>query len=169
MAVEFPIRDETVPLAFVRGGNTNPAAGTQPLIQENRMNTEKIGFLGLGSMGAPMARNLLKSALAVTVYNRTRSLAEDLRADGAEIADTPAGAVVAGGIAITMLANDAALEALIRGCRSIATRIAGNAGVEPGELVVPADVADPLTTTLAILRHAISLAMTLLTIEVLIC
>lgn len=67
------------------------------------------------------------------------------------------------------VAQDAVLEALIRGCRSIATRIAGNAGVEPGELVVPADVADPLTTTLAILRHAISLAMTLLTIEVLIC
>jgi chaperonin GroEL len=93
------------------------------------------------------------------------------------------GVVAGGGIALIQLADaliaehpvdatvakDAALEALVRGCRSIASRIAGNAGVEPGALTVPPDVADPLPTTLAILRHAISLAMTLLTIEVLIC
>ncbi|GAA4033348.1 NAD(P)-dependent oxidoreductase [Actimicrobium antarcticum] len=76
------------------------------------MSTAHIGFLGLGSMGAPMARNLLDSGLAVTVYNRTRSVAEAFGSAGASasIAETPAGAVVEGGIAITMLANDAALE-----------------------------------------------------------
>lgn len=79
------------------------------------MIAEKIGFLGLGSMGAPMARNLLKSGLAVTVYNRTRTHAEALSLDGAEIAETPAGAIVEGGIAITMLAHDAALEAVTLG------------------------------------------------------
>ncbi|EGF31921.1 6-phosphogluconate dehydrogenase, NAD-binding [Oxalobacteraceae bacterium IMCC9480] len=79
------------------------------------MTTTHIGFLGLGSMGAPMARNLLKSGLEVTVYNRTRAVAEAFSADGAGIADTPAGAVVEGGIAITMLSNDAALEAVTLG------------------------------------------------------
>ena len=79
------------------------------------MTTSHIGFLGLGSMGAPMARNLLASGLDVSVYNRTRAIAETFGADGATIADTPAGAVVEGGIAITMLANDAALEAVTLG------------------------------------------------------
>jgi 3-hydroxyisobutyrate dehydrogenase-like beta-hydroxyacid dehydrogenase len=87
----------------------------QQHVQEKNMSTTPIGFLGLGSMGAPMARNLLKSGLAVTVYNRTRATAEVLRSDGASIAETPAGAVVAGGIAITMLAHDAALEAVTLG------------------------------------------------------
>jgi 3-hydroxyisobutyrate dehydrogenase-like beta-hydroxyacid dehydrogenase len=89
------------------------------LIEENRMMAEKVGFLGLGSMGAPMAHNLLKSGLAVTVYNRTRAVADAAGFDAAVIADTPAGSVVEGGIAITMLAHDAALEAVTLGPNGI--------------------------------------------------
>jgi 3-hydroxyisobutyrate dehydrogenase-like beta-hydroxyacid dehydrogenase len=91
------------------------AATSQKHVQEKYMTTPPIGFLGMGSMGAPMARNLLKSGLAVTVYNRTRAAAEALRPDGANIAETPAGTVVEGGIAITMLAHDAALETVTLG------------------------------------------------------
>ena len=52
----------------------------------------KIAFIGLGNMGLPIARNLLKAGHDLTVYNRTRSRAEDLRTSGMEIADSPAAA-----------------------------------------------------------------------------
>ena len=49
----------------------------------------KIGFVGLGSMGSGIARNLIKAGHALTVYNRTKSRAEDLRPLGAKVAETP--------------------------------------------------------------------------------
>jgi len=45
---------------------------------------KKIGFIGLGIMGMPMARNLMKAGFAVTVYNRTTSKADKLVAEGAK-------------------------------------------------------------------------------------
>lgn len=52
------------------------------------MGGRKIAFLGTGLMGAPMARRLLAAGFAVTVWNRDRSKAEPLAADGAAVADT---------------------------------------------------------------------------------
>ena len=52
----------------------------------------KIGFLGLGAMGHAMARRLLNAGHGITVYNRTASKADDLVADGARLARTPADA-----------------------------------------------------------------------------
>ena len=49
-----------------------------------------VAFLGTGTMGAPMARNLLSSGFAVRAWNRTRSRAEELTADGATVTDSPA-------------------------------------------------------------------------------
>ena len=43
---------------------------------------KKIGFIGLGIMGMPMIRNLMKAGFAVTVYNRTKSKAEQMDIDG---------------------------------------------------------------------------------------
>ena len=63
-----------------------------------------IGFIGLGHMGLPMARNLLKAGHRVVVYNRTRSRAEPLVNEGAIVAASPAEAS-AGEAVITMLAN----------------------------------------------------------------
>lgn len=51
---------------------------------------QKLGFIGLGIMGFPMARNLLRAGYSVTVYNRTRKKAEELSGDGATLADSPA-------------------------------------------------------------------------------
>ena len=72
----------------------------------------ELGFIGLGHMGQPMARNLLKAGHRVIVYNRTRSKAEALAADGAEIADRPS-ETCRGEAVITMLADDAAVERVI--------------------------------------------------------
>jgi 3-hydroxyisobutyrate dehydrogenase len=49
----------------------------------------KVGYIGLGNMGAPMARNILKAGHELSVYNRTRTRAEELGANGARVAQSP--------------------------------------------------------------------------------
>ncbi len=71
----------------------------------------KIGFIGLGQMGRGMASRLLDSGHQLTVWNRTRAVAEPFAARGAAIADTPAETLTAE-VVITMLADDAAVEAV---------------------------------------------------------
>lgn len=75
----------------------------------------RIGFLGLGNMGLPMARNLLGLGHAVTVYNRTPGKAKALIALGAMEARTVAEAVKRAEVAITMLSDDAAESAVVYG------------------------------------------------------
>ena len=48
-----------------------------------------IGFIGLGNMGEPMARNLLAAGFGLTVYNRTAAKAANLQAAGATVASSP--------------------------------------------------------------------------------
>lgn len=72
----------------------------------------KVGFIGLGNMGLPMARNLLKAGHAVTVYNRTRERAESLHAEGANVA-AEAKDACRGDVLITMLADDHAVNAVV--------------------------------------------------------
>jgi len=74
----------------------------------------KVGFIGLGHMGAGMAGNLLKAGHEVTVYNRTRAKAEALVRRGATEAATIADAC-RGDAVFTMLANDNAVEAVVLG------------------------------------------------------
>jgi 3-hydroxyisobutyrate dehydrogenase-like beta-hydroxyacid dehydrogenase len=69
----------------------------------------KIGFIGLGHMGAGMATSLLKAGHEVTVYNRTRSKIDDLVKNGAVAASRISDAC-GGDAVVTMLANDAAVE-----------------------------------------------------------
>ncbi|MGA7262299.1 MAG: NAD(P)-dependent oxidoreductase [Stellaceae bacterium] len=86
----------------------------------------EVGFIGLGRMGQAMARNLLKAGHRVFVYNRTRSRAEELRDEGAEIADSPAGACK-GDIVITMLADDDAVEEIVLGSGGVIKALRENA------------------------------------------
>ncbi|MDF2668605.1 MAG: tartronate semialdehyde reductase [Paenibacillus sp.] len=71
---------------------------------------KKIGFIGLGTMGGPMAANLLKKGFPITVYNRSLEKAEELVGLGASIAATPADAARNADILITMLSNDTAIR-----------------------------------------------------------
>jgi 3-hydroxyisobutyrate dehydrogenase-like beta-hydroxyacid dehydrogenase len=75
----------------------------------------KIAFLGLGNMGSHMARHLLRAGHEVTVWNRTASKADPLRSDGAKVAMSPAAAAREAEIAITMLADDRAVETTVFG------------------------------------------------------
>jgi 2-hydroxy-3-oxopropionate reductase len=65
--------------------------------------TPRIALLGTGLMGAPMARRLLAAGFPLTVWNRSRSKAEALAADGATLAETAAEAVGGADVVITML------------------------------------------------------------------
>ena len=73
----------------------------------------KIGFVGLGNMGAPMARNLLKAGFQVRVWNRTPEKAGVLATEGADLAETPADAVREAAFVITMLIDGPAVLAVM--------------------------------------------------------
>jgi len=83
----------------------------------------RIGFVGLGAMGSGMARNLLDAGFELRVWNRTAARADELVARGAVRADDPAGAVETGGIVVTMLADDRALEEVTIGPRGFLERL----------------------------------------------
>jgi 3-hydroxyisobutyrate dehydrogenase-like beta-hydroxyacid dehydrogenase len=82
-----------------------------------------IGFIGLGSMGLPMARNLLQRGFRLRVYNRTQNKARDLARLGAVVVDVPADTVAADGLVITMVADDQALQAVTLGPGGIGARL----------------------------------------------
>src|SRR5579875_3032250 len=77
--------------------------------------TERIGLIGLGIMGKPMARNLLKAGFPLTVYNRTRSKADELTSEGAQAADSPAAVARASTITITIVTDSPDVEAVVLG------------------------------------------------------
>ncbi len=75
----------------------------------------KIGFIGLGLMGKPMARNLLNAGAQVVVFNRTASVVNSLVPEGFIPASSPAQVAQECSIAICMVSNTAAVEEVIFG------------------------------------------------------
>jgi 3-hydroxyisobutyrate dehydrogenase-like beta-hydroxyacid dehydrogenase len=77
--------------------------------------SDTIGFIGLGRMGEPMARNLMRAGFKLRIYNRTPEKAAALAAEGASAVTRAADAVEPGGVAVSMVANDQALEEVVAG------------------------------------------------------
>jgi 3-hydroxyisobutyrate dehydrogenase len=75
----------------------------------------KIGFIGLGKMGLPMAQNLIKAGYPLTVFNRNTAKAEDLVNAGAKLATDPAAVISSSDVVILMIADDAAVNAVFDG------------------------------------------------------
>ena len=75
--------------------------------------TETIGFIGLGELGLPVAANLLDAGHSLHVYNRTASKAAPLVVKGATQADRAADVVTRGGVVVTLVWDDAALESVV--------------------------------------------------------
>src|SRR5436190_13921098 len=84
---------------------------------------ETIGFIGLGNMGLGMATNLLKSGFGLRVFNRTAEKARPLLEQGARLARSPAEAVDPGGVVITMLTDDRAVEVVTLGADGLLERL----------------------------------------------
>src|SRR5260221_184573 len=84
---------------------------------------ETIGFIGLGGMGAAMAANLLKAGFGLRVYNRTAEKARPLLERGATLARSPAEAAEPGGIVVTMVSDDRAVEEVTLGANGLLDRL----------------------------------------------
>ena len=104
--------------------------------------TERIAFLGIGLMGAPMATNLLKAGFSVTVWNRTPAKAETLAAAGAKVSPSAADAVHDTDIVITMLTNGPAVEDVLFGGGKVAAAIRKGALVIDMSSIPPAIARD---------------------------
>ena len=77
--------------------------------------TERIGFVGLGIMGMPMARNLMKAGYELTVFNRSPGKAEELAQEGARVAGSPKEVAEESDVVITMLPGPPEVRAVIAG------------------------------------------------------
>ncbi|GHO97658.1 3-hydroxyisobutyrate dehydrogenase [Reticulibacter mediterranei] len=75
--------------------------------------SETIGFIGLGLLGKPVARNLLKAGYSLKIYNRTASKVEELLPLGGIQASSLQDVMTTGGIVITVVSDDAALESVV--------------------------------------------------------
>jgi 3-hydroxyisobutyrate dehydrogenase-like beta-hydroxyacid dehydrogenase len=84
---------------------------------------ETIGFIGLGGMGLAMATNLLKAGFGLRVYNRTADKARPLVERGAVLARSPAEAAEPGGVVVTMVSDDRAVEAVTLGADGLLGRL----------------------------------------------
>ncbi len=92
----------------------------------------RIGVLGLGTMGAPLANNLRKAGYTVTVWNRTPAKADALVKKGVTLAPTPRECAAGQDLVFTCLADENALEAVLEGPDGIL------AAVKPGAILVDA-------------------------------
>src|SRR5437763_13230648 len=81
--------------------------------------TERIGFIGLGLMGRPMAHHLLAAGYQVTVFNRSRRAIDELASAGAIAADSPQEVAKQSDIVITMLPDGPDVESVTLGDKGL--------------------------------------------------
>ncbi|AJY46309.1 NAD(P)-dependent oxidoreductase [Martelella endophytica] len=92
-----------------------------------------IGFIGIGTMGEPMARNLLRAGTPLTVWNRSRQRAAALEQEGALIAENPSDLFAACRTVILMLADEPAVDAVLgRGTPAFESLVADHVIVSMG-------------------------------------
>src|SRR5216683_2030476 len=84
---------------------------------------ETVGFIGLGGMGLAMATNLLQAGFRLRVYNRTAAKARPLLEQGAILARSPAEVAEPGGIVVTMVSDDRAVEEVTLGASGLLDRL----------------------------------------------
>ena len=101
---------------------------------------ERIGFVGLGIMGAPMSRHLLDAGHAVTVWNRTASRMQPLVDAGAKAGQSPADVAARSDITITMVSDSQDVEEVIAGPGGIIE------GATPGSAVIDMSTISPATS-----------------------
>lgn len=99
---------------------------------------DRIGFIGLGAMGKPMAENLMRAGYPLSILTRTRSRVEDLLAQGAQWCDTPRAVAEASDAVITMLPDTPDVEGAVTGTEGIL------AGARPGMLIIDMSTISPV-------------------------
>ena len=123
--------------AYGRGAIERPCTPAAP---EVTILDERIGFIGLGIMGRPMAGHLVDAGYAVTIWNRTRSKMTPLLERGAAAAESPRDVAGRSDIIITMVADTPDVRAVILGPEGVLH------GVRPGSIVVDMSTISPAAT-----------------------
>ncbi len=104
------------------------------------MAAERVGFIGLGIMGKPMARHLLEAGYPLTVHSRSPGPVDEIVTAGASRASSPADAAAASDVVITMLPDTPDVESVLFGPKGAA------AGAAAGSLVIDMSSIDPIPT-----------------------
>ncbi len=102
--------------------------------------TERVGFIGVGTMGKLMAINLLKQHYQVTAFDLNPAPVEELREFGAESAASASEAAAAGDIVITMLPSSPHVEEAVLGQGGVLD------GMKPGTVLIDMSTIDPLVS-----------------------
>ena len=110
---------------------------------------ERIGFVGLGTMGAAMAANVRKAGFEVTAWNRTPGRATDLEAQGVTIVATPAAVARASDVVVTCVSDTPDVEAVLFGAEGVAS------GLASGAMVIDCSTISPTATAAFAARLAL--------------
>lgn len=97
-----------------------------------------VGFIGLGLMGKPMARNLLKKGFSVIVHNRSRGAVDELVKEGATAAGSPAEVAKAARFVITMLPDGPDVEKVLEGDNGVFSAMAKGTVIVDSSTIAPA-------------------------------
>jgi 2-hydroxy-3-oxopropionate reductase len=101
---------------------------------------KKVGFIGLGAMGRPMARNLLKAGYELHVYDIDPAAGEEMKKEGASIADSPRNVAELSEVVLTMLPDSPEVEQVYLAEAGLV------AGAHEGLILVDSSTVDPETT-----------------------
>ena len=101
---------------------------------------QTVGFIGLGIMGKPMARNLIKAGYSLVVYNRTASKAAELVELGARQVESPKAAGAGADVVITIVSDSPEVESVVLGDNGVIE------GIAEGGVVVDMSSISPITT-----------------------
>jgi 2-hydroxy-3-oxopropionate reductase len=101
---------------------------------------ETVGFIGLGIMGMPMARNLMEAGYELTVHNRSPEKAEELGKEGATVAATPREVAEKSDVVITMLPDSPQVREVVAGENGVLE------GISEGALLIDMSTISPVVT-----------------------
>ena len=101
---------------------------------------DRIGFIGLGIMGKPMALRLVRAGFPLTVHNRSREAVDELAGDGAEAATSPREVAERSDVVVTMLPDSPDVEAVVLGEEGVIE------GVTDGMLLIDMSTIAPATS-----------------------
>jgi len=100
---------------------------------------QRIGYIGLGLMGKPIARNIIKAGFPLTVHNRSRAPVEELVAEGAEPADSPRAVAEVSDVVFTNLPDSPDVEQVVLGPNGVID------GCRPGMVFIDNSTIKPET------------------------
>ncbi len=123
------------------------AMGNKEVIGEESPNDEKrcervkrVGFVGLGTMGKPMAKNLMNAGFSLTVYNRSKSKADELEKIGAKVASSPKEVAMNSDVVVSCVTDSAAVEEIALGPEGIIE------GARKGMVYIDCSTISPVAT-----------------------